>query len=92
LIFLSDIIAFINQQKSLPINSFIIALNDTYHNTLKTALPHLIRADISMIMFLPILVSLNNKERQEKQAQQLNEFVFSEEFQNVFSHPVTPGF
>jgi hypothetical protein len=33
---------------------------------------------------------LNNKERQEKQAQQLNEFVFSEEFQNVFSHPINP--
>lgn len=86
LIMLSQLEAFTNQQANLPDNSFLIALNDVYSYSLKRALPILIKEHISIIIFLPILVSSNNNQYQGKTVQQLNEFIFSEEFKNVFSY------
>jgi hypothetical protein len=86
LIFLHDLEAFTNQKGKLPDNSFLITLNDTYSHSLKKALPILIKKHISIIIFLPIVVSSNNNNYQQHNVQQLNEFIFSEEFKNIFSY------
>ena len=86
LIILSQLEAFTNQKVNLPDRSFMIALNDAYSHSLKRALPGLIKKHISIIIFLPIIISDNNNQYQEKSVQQLNEFIFSEEFKNIFSY------
>jgi hypothetical protein len=86
LIFLSDLEAFTNQKIKLPNNSFLIALNETYSYLLKRALHVLIKEQVSIIIFLPIIVTSDNEKYQQKEIQQLNEFIFSEEFKNIFSY------
>lgn len=88
-IFLTDLNLFTNQGVKLPPDSFLIILNDTYSDALKKALPVLIKEHISIIIFLPVLVSPDNNKYQKKNVQQLNEFMFSEEFKNIFSYAQT---
>lgn len=86
LIFLSDVEVFISSNTKLPEKSFLISLNETYSRSLKLALPVLIKENISLIIFLPILISPTTTKYQQKEVQQLNEFIFSEEFKNIFSY------
>lgn len=86
LISLADIDAFINQGAKLPTSSFLIVVNDFYSYVLKKALPLLIKDQVSIIIFLPILISSSNHGYQKKQVQQLNGFIFSDEFKNIFSY------
>lgn len=86
LILLTDLDAFIKQQSKLPAHSFLIAINDLYSYSLKKALPVLIKNHISIIIFLPILISSGNPGYQQKEVQQLNGFIFSDEFKNIFSY------
>lgn len=86
LIFLSDVEAFINSKAKLPEKSFLISLNETYSHSLKQALPVLVEENISLIIFLPILISSNRNKYQQKEVQQLNDFIFSEEFKNIFGY------
>ena len=89
LVFLTDLNLFTYQGVKLPADSFLIALNDTYSYALKKALPVLIKEHVSIIIFLHVLVSSDNSKYQQKNVQQLNEFIFSEEFKNVFSYAQT---
>lgn len=86
LIFLSDVEVFISSNAKLPEKSFLISLNETYSRSLKLALPVLIKENISLIICLPILISPTTTKYQQKEVQQLNEFIFSEEFKNIFSY------
>ena len=86
LIFLSDLDAFVKQKIQLPHHSFLVAFNESYSYTLKNALPSLISENISLIIFLPVLIAHNSNNYQEQEVQQLNEFIFSTEFKNIFSY------
>lgn len=86
LIFLSDVEVFISSNAKLPEKSFLISLNETYSRSLKQALPVLIEENISLIIFLPVLISSNHNKYQQKEVQQLNDFIFSGEFKNIFSY------
>jgi hypothetical protein len=86
LIFLPDLGAFINQKTTLPGKSFLIGTNQTYSHILKNALPFLIKENISLVIFLPVLIAPNSKKYHQKEVQQINEFLFSDEFKNIFSY------
>lgn len=86
LIFLSDLESLIHQKAALPEKSFLIGTNETYCDTLKDALPVLIKENISLVIFLPVLISPNSKKFHQKEVQQINEFLFSGEFKNIFSY------
>jgi hypothetical protein len=86
LISLADLNTFMNNESKLPTHSYMIAVNEFYSYTLKKALPVLIKDEVSIIIFLPILISSTNNKYQEKQVQQLNGFIFSDEFKNIFSY------
>ncbi|MFM9909234.1 MAG: hypothetical protein ACKVOW_07795 [Chitinophagaceae bacterium] len=86
LIFLSDLDAFVKQKIQLPHHSFLVAFNESYSYTLKNALPALIDENISLIIFLPVLIANNSNNYQDKEVQQLNDFIFSAEFKNIFSY------
>jgi hypothetical protein len=57
LISLTDLDAFINNKAIQPHRSYIIAANELYSYSLKKALPVLIKNQISIIIFLQILIS-----------------------------------
>lgn len=86
LILLTDLDAFINNKIALPAHSYMVAANELYSYSLKKALPVLVNDQVSIIIFLPILISSTNNKYQEKQVQQLNGFIFSDEFKNIFSY------
>jgi hypothetical protein len=86
IIFLSDLEAFAIQQLKLPDRSFLIAQNESYTYILKTALPSLLSNNIVIIIFIPVIVTESNNIHNEKQVQQLNEFIFSDEFKNIFNY------
>ncbi|MCW3107547.1 MAG: hypothetical protein JWQ09_2053 [Segetibacter sp.] len=86
LIVLTDLDAFTVKNEKLPQHSFLIILNDVYSHSLKMALPRLVSEHISIIVFLPILISSNSNQYRQKAVQQLNDFIFSEEFKNIFSY------
>ncbi len=70
----------------LPKNSFLIAASESYSNLLKVALPSLGHDKINIVIFIPILLIPSNDTHNEKKVQQLNEFIFSEEFKNIFGY------
>ncbi len=86
LVFLSDLEEFASSLSKLPANSFLIALNESYSSILKTSLPALLKNNIHIIIFIPIIVVQGDNNRKEAQVQQLNEFIFSDEFKNIFSY------
>ena len=86
IIFLSDLEAFALNQLKLPGSSFLIAQNESYSNILKTALPALLSNNIVIIIFIPVTVAESNNIHNEKQVQQLNELIFSDDFKNIFSY------
>lgn len=86
LIFFYDLEAYVNHKKTLPPKSFLIALNEMYSYSLKEALPVLIKENISLIIFLPVLISASNDQYRHKELHQLNEFIFLGEFKNTFRY------
>jgi reverse gyrase len=84
IIFLSDLEAFAIRQSKLPDRSLLIAQNESY--ILKTALPTLLSKNITITIFIPIIVVEGDNIHKEKQVQQLNEFIFSEELKNIFNY------
>lgn len=86
LVFLSDLEEHTRHQIKLPKNSFLIAASESYSNLLKAALPLLVHDKINIVIFIPILLIPSNDTHNEKKVQQLNEFIFSEEFKNIFGY------
>ncbi|MBK8712998.1 MAG: hypothetical protein IPL97_14195 [Niastella sp.] len=86
LVFLSDLEEYTRHEVKLPNSSFLIAANESYSNLLKVALPSLVHNKINLVIFIPILLIPSNETHSEKQVQQLNEFIFSEEFKNIFGY------
>src|SRR5437868_13568794 len=85
-IFLSNVKAFIMQKQKLPNKSIFIALNEIYSHLLAMFLPILVNQEISIIIFLPIIISSNCSEYSQTAVQQLIQFLFSEEFKNMSSY------
>lgn len=81
---LSDIKSFIGHKNPLPENSFLILLSESYSSLLRKSLPVFIKKNISIIIFLPVTIFSNNNKYLRKQAQELNEFIFSDEFKDIF--------
>ncbi len=86
LIFISDLEAYAELRSKLPNYSFLVTVTESYSNILKLALPFLVHDKINIVIFIPILMVPDNSIHKEKQVQQLNEFIFSEEFKNIFDY------
>jgi hypothetical protein len=85
-IHLSQVRKFIKKRTALPGKYYLLISKQTYGSLLKIALPLLAKEKVVIVILIPvILVSCCNKYHQVK-VQQLNDFIFSEEFKNIFSY------
>lgn len=80
-IVLTDLNLFIHHQNKLPDNCFLIAFNASYTHLLKRAIPILMQENISMVIFIPILKSLENTGMQKKESPRMSDLSFVGEFE-----------
>jgi len=83
---LKDINAFKSHKIKLPLYSCLVVQNEMYGTTLKKALPLLMAENIKIIIFIPVLSVSGNYTYQQKRIQQLNDFIFSDEFKKIFCY------
>ena len=79
-----DIDAFWSGKLKLPQLSCVLVQNEMYGNTLKKALPRLMEENTVIIIFIPVFFVARNYIYQQKRVQQLNDFIFSDEFKKIF--------
>lgn len=85
-IYLSHIRKFIENGTTLPGNYYLLISKQTYGPLLKKALPLLAKEKVAITILLPVIVSHNCNKYHQLKVQQLNDFMFSEEFKNIFSY------
>ena len=84
-IYLSHIRRFIKKRTPLKGNYYLLISKQLYGLLLKKALPLLVTEKNAIVLLLPVIVSCNSKKYHQLRVQQLNDFMFSEEFKIIFS-------
>jgi hypothetical protein len=85
-IYLSHIRRFLKKKTALQGSYYLLISKQLYGPLLKKALPLLAEEKIILIILLPVIVSSNCNKYHQVKVQQLNDFMFSEEFKNIFSY------
>ena len=85
-IYLSHIRRFIKRRTALQGNYYLLISKQLYGPLLKKALPLFVKQKVAIVLLLPVIVSGNCRKYHQLRVQQLNDFMFSEEFKNIFSY------
>ena len=86
LIYLSHLRKFIKRRTALPGKYYLLISKQKYGSVLKMVLPLLAKEKVAIVILLPVVVSCNCNKYHQVKVQQLNDFMFSEEFKNIFSY------
>ncbi|HQW84088.1 MAG TPA: hypothetical protein PK987_06505 [Ferruginibacter sp.] len=83
---LSQIRKFVKQKTALPGTYYLLISKQKYGSLLKIALPLFAKEKEAIVILLPIIVSSNCNKYHQLKVQQLNNFMFSDEFKNIFCY------